>query len=205
MATHFTFLPEKSYGQRSLVGYSPKSSKELDTTEPRAHDKTYIKMVWFCYMLYMFLYILHYILLKILVWFYPETMITDLADPGPCLSIFLPSPPHSWCPSVSAALRENTLCAPLQDDFFVLGPYFLSFPAPAIWIWLLCGGVFQKGLKKHARKPRLTRLSTECSQEPTSIWATFFTVSNSSTILLPTRMIDWIFQFSTAWYLFRPV
>ena len=107
MATHFAFLPGKSYGQRSLVGYSPKSSKELDTSEPRAQDKTYIKMVWFCYMLYMFLYILHYILLKILIWFSPETMITDLADPGPCLSIFLPSPPHSWCPSVSAALRET--------------------------------------------------------------------------------------------------
>ena len=33
MATHFTFLPEKSYGQRSLVGSRPKSSKELDTTD----------------------------------------------------------------------------------------------------------------------------------------------------------------------------
>ena len=27
------FLPEKSHGQRSLAGYSPKVSKELDTTE----------------------------------------------------------------------------------------------------------------------------------------------------------------------------
>ena len=27
------FLPEKSYGQRYLVGYSPKSHKELNTTE----------------------------------------------------------------------------------------------------------------------------------------------------------------------------
>ena len=27
------FLPEKSHGQRSLVGYSPKGHKELDMTE----------------------------------------------------------------------------------------------------------------------------------------------------------------------------
>ena len=27
------FLPEKSHGQRSLVGYSPKGHKELDTIE----------------------------------------------------------------------------------------------------------------------------------------------------------------------------
>ena len=27
------FLPEKSYGQRHLVGYSPKSLKESDVTE----------------------------------------------------------------------------------------------------------------------------------------------------------------------------
>ena len=27
------FLPEKSHGQRSLVGYSPWGHKELDTTE----------------------------------------------------------------------------------------------------------------------------------------------------------------------------
>ena len=27
------FLPGKSHGQRSLVGYSPRSRKELDTTE----------------------------------------------------------------------------------------------------------------------------------------------------------------------------
>ena len=33
MAPHFVFLPEKSHGQRSLVGYSPWGSKVLDTTE----------------------------------------------------------------------------------------------------------------------------------------------------------------------------
>ena len=27
------FLPEKSHGQRSLVGYSPRGCKESDTTE----------------------------------------------------------------------------------------------------------------------------------------------------------------------------
>ena len=31
------FLPEESHGQRSLVGYSPPGSKELDTTE-RLHS-----------------------------------------------------------------------------------------------------------------------------------------------------------------------
>ena len=33
IATHSSFLPGKFYGQRSLVGYSPWSPKELDTTE----------------------------------------------------------------------------------------------------------------------------------------------------------------------------
>ena len=33
MATHSIFLPGKSHGQRSLVGYSSWGSKELDTTE----------------------------------------------------------------------------------------------------------------------------------------------------------------------------
>ena len=31
------FLPGKSHGQRSLVGYSPRGHKESDTTEHRAH------------------------------------------------------------------------------------------------------------------------------------------------------------------------
>ena len=33
MATFFSILPWESYGQRSLVGYSPWSHKDLDTTE----------------------------------------------------------------------------------------------------------------------------------------------------------------------------
>ena len=33
MATHSVFLPGESYGQRSLVGYSPWGRKDLDTTE----------------------------------------------------------------------------------------------------------------------------------------------------------------------------
>ena len=33
MATHSSTLPEKSQGQRSLAGYSPKRCEELDTTE----------------------------------------------------------------------------------------------------------------------------------------------------------------------------
>ena len=33
MATTPVFLPGKSHGQRSLVGYSPWGHKELDTTE----------------------------------------------------------------------------------------------------------------------------------------------------------------------------
>ena len=33
VATHSVFLPEKSHGQRSLAGYSPWGSKELDLTE----------------------------------------------------------------------------------------------------------------------------------------------------------------------------
>ena len=33
MATHISVLPEKSHGEVSLVGYSPKGCKEPDTTE----------------------------------------------------------------------------------------------------------------------------------------------------------------------------
>ena len=33
MATHPVFLPGKSHGKRSLVGYSPWCCKELDTSE----------------------------------------------------------------------------------------------------------------------------------------------------------------------------
>ena len=33
MATHSVFLPGKSHGQRSLVGYSPLGHKESDTSE----------------------------------------------------------------------------------------------------------------------------------------------------------------------------
>ena len=32
MATTPVFLPEESHGQRSLVGYSPRGHKQLDTT-----------------------------------------------------------------------------------------------------------------------------------------------------------------------------
>ena len=33
MATHPAFLPGEFHGQRNLVGYSPRSCKELDMTE----------------------------------------------------------------------------------------------------------------------------------------------------------------------------
>ena len=33
MASHSSILPEEFHGQRSLVGYSPRGCKELDTTE----------------------------------------------------------------------------------------------------------------------------------------------------------------------------
>ena len=36
MATHFRILAGKSYGQRSLAGYSPWSRKESDMTEHAA-------------------------------------------------------------------------------------------------------------------------------------------------------------------------
>ena len=39
-ATHSSFLPGKSHGQRSLVGYSPWSLKESDTTEVTACTDT---------------------------------------------------------------------------------------------------------------------------------------------------------------------
>ena len=38
MATHSSTLPGKSHGQRSLVGYSPWGSEELDLTEWAQYD-----------------------------------------------------------------------------------------------------------------------------------------------------------------------
>ena len=40
MATHSVFLPGEPHGWRNLVGYSPWSCKELDTTEPH-NTQTY--------------------------------------------------------------------------------------------------------------------------------------------------------------------
>ena len=37
MATHSSFLPGESHGQRSLVGYSPQGRKESDATEGTWH------------------------------------------------------------------------------------------------------------------------------------------------------------------------
>ena len=47
MATYSRFLPEKFYGQRSLVGYSLKDCKELSTTKQistctREHTHTHM-------------------------------------------------------------------------------------------------------------------------------------------------------------------
>ena len=39
---HSIFSPEKSHGQRSLVGYRPKGCKELDTTEQLSTQCLYI-------------------------------------------------------------------------------------------------------------------------------------------------------------------
>ena len=45
MATHSSFLPGKSHGQRSLLGYSPRGHKELNPIEqlsrrPQAYSRT---------------------------------------------------------------------------------------------------------------------------------------------------------------------
>ena len=37
MASHSVFLPEKSHGQRSLVGYTPWGPKESDMIEQLTH------------------------------------------------------------------------------------------------------------------------------------------------------------------------
>ena len=42
MAIHFSILPEKFHGQRSLAGYSPWGHKGLDTTEhTHTHETNY--------------------------------------------------------------------------------------------------------------------------------------------------------------------
>ena len=43
------FLPGKSYGWRSLTGYSPWSHKELDTTERVTHTHTHTFSVFCCW------------------------------------------------------------------------------------------------------------------------------------------------------------
>ena len=49
MATTPVFLPRESHGRRSLVGYSPRGRKELDTTE-RLHLLTYWELRSYEYM-----------------------------------------------------------------------------------------------------------------------------------------------------------
>ena len=41
------FLPGKSHGQRNLVGYSPRSHKELDKTERLAVSLSHILLYYF--------------------------------------------------------------------------------------------------------------------------------------------------------------
>ena len=43
MATHSSILAWRIHRQRSLVGYSPKSHKESDTTEDLAHMRVHKK------------------------------------------------------------------------------------------------------------------------------------------------------------------
>ena len=50
MATHSIFLPEKSHGQRSLVAYSPKEHKKMDTSE---HALWPLCLTFCSHMLYM--------------------------------------------------------------------------------------------------------------------------------------------------------
>ena len=40
------FLPEKSQGQRSLVGYSPRNCKESDTTEAHIHRRVAYNFIY---------------------------------------------------------------------------------------------------------------------------------------------------------------
>ena len=41
IATHSSFLPGDSHGQRSLAGYSPEGHKESDRTERTQHIPTW--------------------------------------------------------------------------------------------------------------------------------------------------------------------
>ena len=43
MATHSVFLPGTVHGQRILVGYSPWSHKESDTTEATEHAHAHVR------------------------------------------------------------------------------------------------------------------------------------------------------------------
>ena len=45
MATHSSILPGKSHGWRSLVGYSPRDSKESDTAE-QLHFLSFFKVAY---------------------------------------------------------------------------------------------------------------------------------------------------------------
>ena len=48
MATHYSILAQKNpHGQKSLVGYSPWSHKELDMTEVTSHAHTPRKIMGF--------------------------------------------------------------------------------------------------------------------------------------------------------------
>ena len=48
MEPPLVFLPEKSHGQRSLVGYNPWDSKKLDTTERISIYIVFVLLTTFC-------------------------------------------------------------------------------------------------------------------------------------------------------------
>ena len=80
MATTPVFLPGKSHGQRSLVGYSPWGHKESDTTQwlnnnnkHTSYEKRYFISFYFIYYIY---YINNIFLLKFFFFKYKKVKIT---------------------------------------------------------------------------------------------------------------------------------
>ena len=77
------FLPGKSHGRRSLVGYSPRGRKESDTTE-RLHSLTQtLSLEWInIRYIYMCMYIYMYICVHTHIYTHKYTLFWDMGVPG---------------------------------------------------------------------------------------------------------------------------
>ena len=113
------FLPGKSHGQRSLMGYSLWGGKELDVAEHlHAHVCTHTRTHTHSYTCSLFSNFIHLIAQKVNIWTLP------LKDSIILLKIRLPSPKRISLTLISCLPRKPLQCFSK-----------LVFPSPILFLW----------------------------------------------------------------------